>query len=59
MTNGGPEILTLVLYLYAWKNAFEFFNMGYAQAIALFIAVLVFTISFVEYSILFLKPERK
>ncbi|MGB4412250.1 MAG: sugar ABC transporter permease, partial [Atribacterales bacterium] len=57
MTNGGPGNLTLVLYLYAWKNAFEFFNMGYAQAIALFIAVLAFTISFIFNIIL--KPERK
>lgn len=57
MTNGGPGNSTMVLYLYAWRNAFVYFDMGYAQAVALFIGILAFIIS-VIFSII-LKPERK
>lgn len=57
MTNGGPGNSTMVLYLYAWKNAFEYFDMGYAQAVALFIGILAFVISVIF--TLILKPERK
>ena len=57
MTKGGPGNSTMVLYLYAWKNAFEYFDMGYAQAIALFTGALAFIIS-VSFNII-LKPERK
>jgi len=57
MTKGGPGDSTLVLYLYAWKNAFVYFDMGYAQTIALFIGALAFIISVIFN--LVLKPERK
>lgn len=57
MTKGGPGDSTLVLYLYAWKNAFEYFEMGYAQTVALFVGALAFIIS-VIFSLV-LKPERK
>jgi ABC-type sugar transport system permease subunit len=57
MTKGGPGNSTMVLYLYAWKNAFEYFDMGYAQAIALFTGALAFIIS-VIFNII-LKPEKK
>ena len=45
MTNGGPGTATSVLYLYAWKNAFTFFNMGLGEAIAFFTAALAIIIS--------------
>ena len=45
MTNGGPGTSTLVLYLYAWKNAFVFFDMGIGEAIAFFTAALAIIIS--------------
>jgi len=57
MTKGGPGDTTLVLYLYAWKNAFEYFEMGYAQTIALFVGASAFIISAIFN--LVLKPERK
>ncbi|HHY46862.1 MAG TPA: sugar ABC transporter permease [Firmicutes bacterium] len=57
MTNGGPGNSTLVLYLYAWKNAFEFFEMGYAEAIAYFTGALAFVISILFN--LVLKPEKR
>jgi multiple sugar transport system permease protein len=57
MTKGGPGDSTLVLYLYAWKNAFEYFDMGYAQTVALFVGALAFIISIIFN--LVLNPERK
>jgi ABC-type sugar transport system permease subunit len=56
MTNGGPGTSTLVLYLYAWKNAFSFFNMGIGEAIAFFTAALAIIISVVFKFVL--KPEK-
>ncbi len=45
-TNGGPLDLTLFLVLYIYRQAFEFFHMGYAAALAwvLFAIVLVLTL---------------
>jgi multiple sugar transport system permease protein len=45
MTKGGPGTETLFYVLYIFRNAFEFFKMGYASALAwvLFLIVLVLT----------------
>lgn len=45
-TNGGPLDSTLFLVLYIYRQAFEFFHMGYAAALAwvLFLIVLVLTV---------------
>jgi len=45
-TDGGPLDSTLFFVLYIYRQAFQFFNMGYASALAwvLFIIILVFTI---------------
>lgn len=45
MTQGGPGTATSVLYLYAWKNAFTFFNMGLGESIAFFTAALAIVVS--------------
>jgi multiple sugar transport system permease protein len=44
-TNGGPLGATTVLVFYLYDQAFQFFNFGYASAIAylLFIVILVIT----------------
>jgi multiple sugar transport system permease protein len=34
MTNGGPADSTLFVMLYLYRNAFQYFQMGYASAIA-------------------------
>jgi multiple sugar transport system permease protein len=34
ITNGGPQNATLFYVLYLWRNAFEYFHMGYAAALA-------------------------
>jgi multiple sugar transport system permease protein len=45
-TNGGPLDSTLFLVLYIYRQAFEYFHMGYAAALAwvLFIIVLILTL---------------
>lgn len=47
MTDGGPENSTLFVVLNIYRNGFQFFNMGYASALAweLFIIVVGFTIA--------------
>jgi multiple sugar transport system permease protein len=46
MTEGGPANATTTLVLYIYRNAFEYFKMGYAAAAAwvLFLIVFVLTI---------------
>lgn len=46
MTQGGPENSTNILVYWLYKNAFEFFNIGKASAIAyiLFCLILILTI---------------
>ena len=46
MTQGGPDNSTNILVYWLYKNAFEFFNIGKASAIAyvLFILILILTI---------------
>lgn len=46
MTNGGPANATLVYGLYIYRNAFQFFRMGYASALSwvLFIVIIAITI---------------
>ena len=46
MTNGGPNNATLFYLLYLYRNAFEYFRMGYACALAwvLFIYILGLTL---------------
>ncbi len=46
MTDGGPHNATLFYMLYLYRNAFQFFKMGYASVLAwiLFAYILVLTI---------------
>ncbi|SRR5581483_7468084 len=46
MTNGGPANASLVYGLYIYREAFQYFNMGYASALAwvLFILIMVITL---------------
>ena len=46
MTAGGPQDATLFTVLYLYRNAFEYFKMGYAATLAwmLFFIILFFTI---------------
>jgi multiple sugar transport system permease protein len=46
MTGGGPANATLFYLLYLYKNAFNWFEMGYASALAwlLFLIILILTV---------------
>ncbi|CAA9220929.1 MAG: ABC transporter, permease protein 1 (cluster 1, maltose/g3p/polyamine/iron) [uncultured Chloroflexia bacterium] len=46
MTNGGPNNSTNFMLLYLYRNAFQYFRMGYASAIAwvLFLYILILTL---------------
>ncbi|MGC8863612.1 MAG: hypothetical protein ACP5R5_12665 [Armatimonadota bacterium] len=46
MTRGGPAGATTTIVYYIYNNAFAFFKMGYAAAIAwvLFIVILAVTV---------------
>lgn len=45
-TDGGPLDATLFLVLYIYRQAFQYFNMGYAAAMAwvLFAVILILTL---------------
>lgn len=45
MTGGGPMGNTSVLVYYLWKEAFHFFNLGYASAVALLVFLMIFTLT--------------
>jgi multiple sugar transport system permease protein len=42
MTNGGPRNATMFYVLYLYRNAFEYFRMGYASALAWFLFLVIF-----------------
>jgi multiple sugar transport system permease protein len=45
MTDGGPANGSLFYALYLYRNAFQFFNMGYASALAWLLLVIVLVLS--------------
>ena len=49
-TDGGPLDSTLFLVLYIYRQAFQFFNMGYASALAwvLFVIIMMLTLVLVR-----------
>jgi multiple sugar transport system permease protein len=52
MTGGGPVGATNVIVLYLYQQAFEFFRMGYASAVAYVLFVLVFAATLVQFRLL-------
>ncbi|MGR3393526.1 carbohydrate ABC transporter permease [Pseudooceanicola nanhaiensis] len=48
MTGGGPENGTLVLAFYIYQQAFEFFDIGYASALAMIMFVIVLALTVVQ-----------
>lgn len=47
MTDGGPNYATWVIVLYLYREAFLYFNMGYATALAWFLFVVILVCTFV------------
>lgn len=48
MTAGGPLDATLSLVLYLYQNAFQFLRMGYAAAIGVVLAIMIFLVTVVQ-----------
>jgi multiple sugar transport system permease protein len=47
-TNGGPNYATWFFMLHLYHNAFSYFQMGYASALAWIFFVLIFILSFIQ-----------
>lgn len=51
MTQGGPENSTNVLVYWLYKNAFEFFEIGKASAIAYILFILIFILTIIQWKL--------
>ncbi|MGP4038652.1 carbohydrate ABC transporter permease [Gracilibacillus sp. D59] len=51
ITDGGPDNSTLFYSLYLYRNAFQYFNMGYASAMAWILLVIALTITAIFFSL--------
>ncbi len=49
MTQGGPARSTSVLVHYLYQNAFQYFKMGYASAIAYILFIIVFVVTMLQF----------
>ncbi|GGG25749.1 carbohydrate ABC transporter permease [Paenibacillus abyssi] len=49
MTQGGPARSTSVIVHYLYENAFKYFNMGYASAMAYILFFMVFVITLIQF----------
>ncbi len=49
MTQGGPENSTMILVYWLYKNAFEYFKVGKASAIAYILFIILFVITFAQW----------
>lgn len=47
-TEGGPAYATWFYALHIYKQAFQFFNMGYASALAWLFAILIIVLTWVQ-----------
>jgi multiple sugar transport system permease protein len=47
-TNAGPGNATLVYVYYLWENAFRWFKMGYASALAYILFLLIMAVTFIQ-----------
>lgn len=51
MTAGGPASASEVSILYIYKQGFEFYNMGYASALAVVLFIILFIVSIIIFSL--------
>jgi multiple sugar transport system permease protein len=49
MTNGGPGDASLFYVLYLYRNAFEYFDLGYASALAWFLFAIVLGLTLIVF----------
>jgi ABC-type sugar transport system permease subunit len=58
MTAGGPSHATETVATHVYTTAFRFFEVGYAQAMAMILLVVILLLAVVEYRILNRRAER-
>ncbi len=46
---GGPQNSTLVYLIYVYRNAFNFFRMGYASAMAWVLFIIILALTFIQF----------
>jgi len=51
MTEGGPENSTMVIVYWLYKNAFEFFKLGYASSIAYVLFVIILLLTLIQWKL--------
>lgn len=51
MTGGGPSNATLFYVLYLFQNAFMYFRMGYASAMAWLLFIIILTLTLIQFKI--------
>ena len=49
LTEGGPGRSTMTLVQYIYFNSFEQYKMGYASAAAIFLFLIIFVITMVQF----------
>lgn len=47
-TEGGPGFATWFFGLHIWKHAFDYWNMGYASALAWFFALIIISLTLIQ-----------
>jgi len=57
MTGGGPVDATNVIVLYLYQQAFEFFKMGYASAVAYVLFAFTFVLTLIQFKVLGRRAE--
>jgi multiple sugar transport system permease protein len=51
MTAGGPDNATLLVFLQIYNNAWQYFRMGYASAMALTLMLIILALTIVQFII--------
>jgi multiple sugar transport system permease protein len=51
MTNGGPNDASMFYVMYLFKNAFQYFRMGYACAMAWILFVVILTLTLIQFAL--------
>ena len=57
MTSGGPVEATNVVVLYLYQQAFQFFRMGYASAVAYVLFAMIFLATLIQFRLLGRRSE--
>ena len=57
MTGGGPVEATNVIVLYLYQQAFQFYRMGYASAVAYVLFIFIFVVTMLQFRVMGRRTE--